>query len=329
MKKALIISIIVFIVSAVAFGISVAVTGVTEGTFNVAVGNFMNRAESPNEQEFIFEEDFKDIRIENGSADVKVSVADVEETTVRFKSSSGLMRINSYVKNDRLVVECDDGFYIIGWFISGDEAELQVILPEKKYRNVEFVTGAGSADIKKLISENFEAQVASGSGYYNIFADEIEVDVASGSVEIENCTPNKAKSIKLEAASGNHKLKGFETEKFNFDVASGAINAYDISGKGDVSLASGDINIEYRTWDNNLSVDAISGDVDVKLPIGSGVEVDLDAASGSVLVQLDNGKDDGVDYSSFSGSTNTGRLGGDNVRQVDVDLVSGEVNIHN
>ncbi len=331
MKKALIISIIAFIVTSIAFGVSVAVTGVTDGTFAVGIGDFMSDVETPNEQTFEFTDDFKDINIKNGSADVILKVLDnIQTTTVNYKSANRLMKINAYVKGDKLVVETENKFqFIISWIFSDEDEVVEITIPSKKYRNVDIETASGATEISNLICENFESDVASGSGEYSIFADDINVNVASGAITIENCTELKAKSIKLESASGNHTIKGFETEKFKLDTASGAINAYGISGNGDISLASGDINIEYKTWDNDLSVDALSGDVDVKLPIDSGVTVDLDAASGSVIVRLDSGKDGEIDYSSFSGSTNTGRMGGDNVHQIDVDLASGDVNIHN
>lgn len=323
MKKALIISVIAFVASAIAFGVSVAATGVTQGTFSVGIGNFISNAESPNRQEFIFDESFSDIIINSGMADVKVTAADVNEATVKYNSGSGLMTVDAYIRNDKLIVETNEFGFIFGLFFV-DDCVLKVTVPDKKYKNVDFSIGSGYSNMYNLKSESFKAGIASGTAELDIFADDIDVDVASGSVTLKNCTGEKAKKIKLECASGDHTLKGFETEKFEFSVASGDINATGISGKGEVSIASGDISLEYKVWDSDLSVDAMSGDVDIDLPENSGVKIDLDAASGGVLVMLE---DDGA--SEFSGDTNSGILGGSNVHNINIDLASGDVNIHN
>ena len=46
---------------------------------------------------------------------------------------------------------------------------------------------------------------------------------------------------------------------------------------------------------------------------------------------LSKKEEGGIGYvqTSLSGESNTGELGGDNVHDVKIDLVSGEVNIHN
>ena len=203
-----------------------------------------------------------------------------------------------------------------------------MILPEKEYEDVEIITASGNTDIEQLICKDFNSVVTSGNSKYEIFAPVISVKITSGYVEVNNCTENKAERIKLDSVSGNHTISGFRCDEFQFNSKSGCIKAEGVSGKGSADIVSGEIFIDYAEWDNDLKLNAVSGEFDITLPEDSGVEIDLDALSGEVEVELK--EDDGdTDKSTFSGESNSGELGGDNVHEVKIDLVSGEVSIHN
>jgi hypothetical protein len=176
--------------------------------------------------------------------------------------------------------------------------------------------------------EELESVITSGSSKYNIFASEISVTTTSGCVEVKNCTDRKANKISLDSVSGSHTISGFKCNEFKFNSVSGCIKAEGISGRGNADVVSGEMIIEYAEWDNNLKLNAVSGEFDITLPEDSGVEIDLDALSGEVEVELKEDEDD-IDKSTFSGESNSGELGGDNVHEVKVDLVSGDVSIHN
>ena len=212
--------------------------------------------------------------------------------------------------------------------IGEKKSKLEVILPEKEYDDVEIITASGNTDIEQLICKDFNSVVTSGNSKYEIFAPIISVTTTSGYVEVNNCTENKAERIKLDSVSGNHTISGFRCDEFKFNSVSGCIKAEGVSGKGSADIVSGEIFIDYAEWDNNLKLNAVSGEFDITLPEDAGVEIDLDALSGEVEVELKEDEND-TDKSTFSGESNSGELGGDNVHEVKVDLVSGEVSIHN
>ncbi len=338
MKKALIISIIVLVVASIAFGISVAATGIREGQgFGISIGRipFLGTGETIGSntkagdvRTYTFKDDINDIQLITSVAETDVKVADVDEISVRYETETGGFIFNARVEGDRLVVK-EQGGYLLSIFNIGEKkSKLEVILPEKEYEDVEIITASGNTDIEQLVCKDFNSVVTSGNSNYEIFAPVISVTTTSGCVEVNNCTDEKADRINLDSVSGSHTISGFRCDEFKFNSVSGCIKAEGISGKGSADIVSGEIFIDYAEWDNNLKLNAVSGEFDITLPEDAGVEIDLDALSGEVEVELR--EDDGdTDKSTFSGESNSGELGGDNVHEVKVDLVSGEVSIHN
>lgn len=338
MKKALIISIIVLVVASIAFGISVAATGIREGQgFSVAIGSvpflgtgeaFGSNTKAGDIKAYTFKNDISDIQIITSVAETDVRVEDVDEISVRYETETGGFNFNARVEGDRLVVKEQGGFLFSILSFDNKESKLEVILPQKEYDDVEIITASGNTDIEQLVCKDFNSVVTSGNSKYEIFAPVISVTTTSGYVEVNNCTENKAERIKLDSVSGNHTISGFRCDEFKFNSVSGCIKAEGVSGKGSADIVSGEMFIDYAEWDNNLKLNAVSGEFDITLPEDAGVEIDLDALSGEVEVELK--EDDGdTDKSTFSGESNSGELGGDNVHEVKVDLVSGEVSIHN
>lgn len=338
MKKALIISIIVFVVASIAFGISVAATGIREGQgFGISIGRipFLGTGETIGSntkagdvRTYTFKDDISDIQLITSVAETDVKVADVDKISVRYETETGGFIFTARVEGDRLVVK-EQGGYLLSIFNIGEKkSKLEVILPEKEYEDVEIITASGNTDIEQLVCKDFNSVVTSGNSKYEIFAPVISVTTTSGYVEVNNCTDKKANRINLDSVSGDHTISGFKCDEFKFNSVSGCIKAEGISGKGSADIVSGEIFIDYAEWDNNLKLNAVSGEFDITLPEDAGVEIDLDALSGEVEVELR--EDDGdTDKSTFSGESNSGELGGDNVHEVKVDLVSGEVSIHN
>ena len=338
MKKALIISIIVLVVASIAFGISVAATGIREGQgFSVVIGSvpflgtgeaFGSNTKAGDIKAYTFKNDISDIQIITSVAETDVRVEDVDEISVRYETETGGFNFNARVEGDRLVVKEQGGFLLSILSFDNKESKLEVILPEKEYDDVEIITASGNTDIEQLICKDFNSVVTSGNSKYEIFAPVISVTTTSGYVEVNNCTENKAERIKLDSVSGNHTINGFRCDEFKFNSVSGCIKAEGVSGKGSADIVSGEMFIDYAEWDNNLKLNAVSGEFDITLPEDAGVEIDLDALSGEVEVELK--EDDGdTDKSTFSGESNSGELGGNNVHEVKIDLVSGEVSIHN
>lgn len=338
MKKALVISIIAFLVSAIAFGVSIPLTGLREGQgFGISIGSFPSiklggasgeATKAGDIKTYEFDSAVRDIQVATTVADTTVTVCDVEKISVTYETTTGGYYFDAHVDGQELIISEEGGFLFNLFSFGKKESKLKVLLPEKEYGDVEIITASGNTNIDNLVCWDFESVVTSGNSDYKIFAQDIEVTTTSGSVNIENCTERRAKEIKLDSVSGEHTISGFKCDEYKLNSVSGTITANGISGKGKADIVSGEIYIAYSEWYGGLSLDAVSGYIDVTLPQDSGVVVDLTAISGGVNVELKD-KDGEVMSASLSGDSESGKIGGVVVNTVKVDLVSGEVNIHN
>lgn len=338
MKKAVIISLVIFFVSAIAFGISIPLTGLREGQgFGVSIGaipflgtgaSFGTATKAGDVMAYIFPESVNDIQLVTSVAETTVNVADVDEISVRYETETGGFIFNARVEGDKLVVKEESGFLFSFLDFGHKKSKLEITVPEKEYDDVEIITASGNTDIEQLVCKAFNSVVTSGNSTYDIFAKNISVTTTSGMVEMQNCTDRAADNIKLDSVSGSHKISGFKCGEFKLNSVSGTITAEGISGKGNADIVSGEIFIDYAEWNNDLKLNAVSGEFDITLPEDAGVEIDLDALSGKVQVELREDEDD-TDKSTLTGESNSGKLGGDNVHDIKVDLVSGDVSIHN
>lgn len=339
MKKCATIFGILFAVLLVCFAASVAATGVNENGFGVSVyglNPIIGRLDGINTKLYNKDEEWVSnlaqsdtvTKIDLGIANAKtvIQTADVDWIEIYYKAGRTGIRFGAEIKNGTLYVR-EHAFFFMNFDFGNDSASvLEITLPEREYEKIELSAASGSIETQELIAKRFSAEIASGGANLSFFAEEIELSAASGTIIAENCTQNgenrKAKSISVDCASGNHTVRGFLTDKFDIDLASGNVTLEGISGKGDVDLASGNVCLDYAVWDNDLDIDAASGTVEARLPAESGAYVELDAASGGVTAELDGEK------ASFSRDS-SGRVGGDNVHRVDIDLMSGKVRLLN
>ncbi|MCM1334886.1 MAG: DUF4097 domain-containing protein [Bacteroides sp.] len=335
MKKVATVFGILFAVFLVCFMASVAATGVGDEGFRVSVyglngglrlGGISTKTYQAGEEyiaNLAESETVKRIDLGIAAARTTVKVEDTDMIGVYYKAGRSGIRFGCEIRNGTLIVR-EDAFFWTFFDFGGDPSELELILPAREYEKIVLSAASGEIKADDLVCEKFSAEVASGSGDFTLYAREIDLDAASGKIVIGNCSPEKppVKSINIDCASGSHTVRGFAAEKFDVDLASGNVTLEDISGKGDIDLASGVVKLVYADWNDDLTVDATSGTVEVLLPAGSGAWVECDAASGGVTSMLDN------DSHYFSRDGN-GYVGGENRHRVDVDIASGEVRLAN
>ncbi|MBE6901963.1 MAG: DUF4097 domain-containing protein, partial [Ruminococcaceae bacterium] len=123
--------------------------------------------------------------------------------------------------------------------------------------------------------------------------------------------------------SGNAEVVGYKAEEFNLHSVSGSTSYHGASGKGKVAVTSGRIDISYDEWNNDLDISAISGNINVSLPEGSGMDLKFDGISGSLRTDI------GTEKGRFMnlGKGTSGIFGGENSHAVKASLTSGTVTI--
>ena len=341
MKKFVIICLILFGVFAVSFAVSVAATGINpENGFSISLGPGLSWIGFENGVTFIengnkvshslengeYKHDFDgkkvtDISVGVTNADTVIKYGKGDSIKVKYNKNftNGFQSFKAEVKDNKLIIK--ENIFTFLYF-GGNRNSLEIILPEKEYNSVDIANVSGNCSIDGVISKSFGSVLTSGNANYSIYAETLRLNTVSGSSEVRNCTDREAKTIKLDNISGTHTISGFMADEVRINTTSGDITAEGISGNVKVNSVSGRVNLGYVRWDGDLKIDMVSGDCDIILPEKSGVDIDFDRVSGDLRVNLDGNK------TNFSGSTET-TMGEENIHRIDVDVVSGNIDISN
>lgn len=341
---------IIALLSAIAFGFSIAAYGVKDGNYGITMfgknlmegvnlgGSSMVNAEilfreGQTNVKYDFErskdysgsfdaEDLSDIKLELASCHADIKCSDTDKVNITYTTGS---------TPTNFVAELNDGILTISEkmqiglfsFGSGVHSDLVLEVPETVYNSVNVVLASGKVLSDKIISDKFNANVASGSVEMGMYAEDMDINVASGKIIFTNCTDKEVDDIKLNAASGSIEMNGFAAEDTKISIASGSVLLNGISGKVVGELASGKLILNYSKWNDDLDIKLLSGKCDATLPAGSGANVSLQRLSGNMSIDLDG------NTTKLTGNTNDVTLGGSNVHKVNGDIASGSINIHN
>ncbi len=351
MGKWLLIFGIVALAGAVLFGISVAAFGVKDNNYGISIGdkdvsifnlggttmNFLPGNSGIHFREDVTNIDFdfeankdydksfdasglKDIQIALASCNADITCTSGSTASLTYRTGSAKVYFSAELRDGVLqITEKPASVFNIGSFKS---SSLTLSLPEKLYESLKLELASGSIKTSGLTADSLKAQAASGSMELGIFADSIDLDIASGKMTVTNCTDKTANNIDIDAASGSIVLNGFGADSTKVNLASGNVTLNDISGSVNVELASGKVNLNYAQWNGSLGIDLMSGKVDAALPEGSGAAVEFEKASGSINIALD-----GESVSLSKGGNAT--IGGSNVQNVKAHTMSGSISIHN
>ncbi|MCH5195293.1 MAG: DUF4097 family beta strand repeat protein [Oscillospiraceae bacterium] len=210
--------------------------------------------------------------------------------------------------------------------IFGNKAEedykITVYLPKKDFAKITVTTTHGGVDVRGVKADKFDLNTASGDIFVNAEFSEIRVKTASGKITVKNSPEITARLVKVNSASGNIEIDA-RTEKFSICSASGNTVYNNACGEGNVSVASGKIDLNYGEWNGALNISAVSGDVTAALPDGSGMDVDFDGISG--ILKTDLGSEKGKLMNLGIGTRGT--FGGENLHKINVKLTSGNVTV--
>lgn len=217
---------------------------------------------------------------------------------------------------------------------------ISVFLPLKTFEKIKVNTASGGVEVGEVSAENFILNTASGGININAFFNNVKLQSASGSIVLNNPLSGKenevfldkegtapvnltARSLNVCTVSGNATVNGYRTEEFGIHSVSGTTTVNGISGRGSVSATSGTVNLTYSEWNNDLNISLISGNVNVNLPEGSGMELKLNGVSGSVRTDLGQNKGS---FMNLGKGTN-GDFGGENKHKLSASLTSGTVTV--
>ena len=142
--------------------------------------------------------------------------------------------------------------------------------------------------------------------------DSLEVDAASATLEVKDLT---IRDVEVDSASGECHFDGCTVEQLDVDTASGDIR---FQGSLDVLDCEGASASIYAVLDNvpsRISVDTMSGDLDLTLPENAGYTLKLDAMGSAFRSDFDTTLKNGQ------------HISGDGSCRIDVNAMSGDVTI--
>lgn len=204
------------------------------------------------------------------------------------------------------------------------EYSINVLVPRQLLGKLKISTASGGAEIEGVRAQTLELNTASGSIDVNAFFDSVRIQSASGSVKLLNPEKTVAKSLSVCTVSGSAEITGYKADEYELHSVSGMTKYVGAAGKGKIAVTSGNVDVVYDEWNGGLDISAISGNITVSLPEGSGMDLKFDGVSGSLHTDLGAEKGNSMNL----GKGTAGVFGGENSHPVKVSLTSGTVAIN-
>lgn len=204
-----------------------------------------------------------------------------------------------------------------------EDYNITVYAPAKKLAKLRVSTTSGGADISQITAEYFDLNTASGNIEISAFFDNVKIQSASGNITLATTESATAKSVSVCTVSGCAHISGYKTEEYSLHSVSGKTECIGICGKGKISVTSGNIDINYSDWNDDLDISAISGNINVSVPENSGIDINFSGVSGSLRTDIGNERGQFMNL----GRGTSGIIGGENCHKINVSLTSGCVTV--
>lgn len=288
-------------------------------------------------QTYTFSNEIDTVEVSSLGAKIIVIPQEREDIYVEYDNPKNTPEFCAVLSGKTLTLKESFSFSIFG-SKPAEGYTITVFLPLKTFENIRIKTASGGVEVGEVSAENFTLNTASGNININAFFNNVKLQSASGNITLTNPLANNrdvvsldkegtpvytAQSLSVCTVSGNAAVSGYRTELFTVHSVSGKTAIDGISGRGQVSVTSGSVDISYAEWNNDLSVSLISGNVKVTLPENSGIALTVNGVSGSVRTDLGQAKGSFMNL----GKGTSGDFGGENKHKLDASLTSGMVTV--
>jgi DUF4097 and DUF4098 domain-containing protein YvlB len=288
-------------------------------------------------QTYTFSNEIDTVEVSSLGAKIIVIPQEREDIYVEYDNPKNTPEFCAVLSGKTLTLKESFSFSIFG-SKPAEGYTITVFLPLRTFENIRIKTASGGVEVGEVSAENFTLNTASGNININAFFNNVKLQSASGNITLTNPLANTrdvvsldkegtpvytAQSLSVCTVSGNAAVSGYRTELFTVHSVSGKTAIDGISGRGQVSVTSGSVDISYAEWNNDLSVSLISGNVKVTLPENSGIALTVNGVSGSVRTDLGQAKDSFMNL----GKGTSGDFGGENKHKLDASLTSGMVTV--
>ena len=288
-------------------------------------------------QTYTFSNEIDTVEVSSLGAKIIVIPQEREDIYVEYDNPKNTPEFCAVLSGKTLTLKESFSFSIFG-SKPAEGYTITVFLPLRTFENIRIKTASGGVEVGEVSAENFTLNTASGNININAFFNNVKLQSASGNITLTNPLASNrdvvsldkegtpvytAQSLSVCTVSGNAAVSGYRTELFTVHSVSGKTAIDGISGRGQVSVTSGSVDISYAEWNNDLSVSLISGNVKVTLPENSGIALTVNGVSGSVRTDLGQAKGSFMNL----GKGTSGDFGGENKHKLDASLTSGMVTV--
>ena len=285
------------IFSFIAFGISVAVLGFEEVDEPISATNITGYMTE-------LYGDYDNIELTTGSVNVSIYPTDLEKTILCVPSElSG--DISALISDGTLVINSirsiDDFDDFIGALSGGENASIEIYVPDNRYEEVTAYVNAGNAEINGLSAE------------------EVYLELNAGNLTYANSEDSRCSSLSIDINAGNCTVYNADTEEYYIEVNAGNLDIYGLSGEGNVDMSAGNATLNYKELDSDLFVDVSLGNLTLNFPEGLSAELEGDLSAGNLEVDYDDIK------TKITDSTTLVIGGGENY--ISAELSAGNVKI--
>jgi len=225
----------------------------------------------------------KEIYIHSVSSDVSVFSTDEEDTKIHFYGRTAL-------KSEKALPKLISN-------LEGSKLKIEI-----EYPKALFYWTAADVVLDIYIPRNYR--------------DNVIIDAVSADVDISNLDIN---DFRCKTVSGDLKIKSLGSDNLILKTTSGEVNIMDFTGNLKADSVSGDINVRYRVFDNNIDVKTISGKVEIDLPQNAEFYLKTNTVSGEVVAKFP------ITIISFNKMNQLEGTVGTGDNSIIIDTVSGDI----
>jgi len=223
----------------------------------------------------------KEIYIHSVSSDVSVFSTDEEDIKVHFYGRSALKSEKALPK---LITN-----------LEGSKLKIGIEYPKVLFYNANVV-------LDVYIPQDYREDVI--------------IDTVSADVDISDLDIN---NFHCKTVSGDLRIESLGSDNLTLNTTSGDVDIVDFSGNLKADSVSGDIDVGYRVFDNNVDVKTISGEVKIDLPQNAEFYLKTNTVSGEVVAKFP------ITIISFSKMNQLEGTVGTGDNRIIVDTVSGDI----
>lgn len=304
MKKLVIILISVVVLSFSAGGTIILATGGFRSSDSFIASN--NKAYTINDEKIQKTDGIKEIYIESSSEDISIISENRKDVKSHFYgdvSGSSKPALQSRVEGNKLIISTKPyNSFNFGFNISSKRSlKLDISIPQTYASDVSIKLTSGSITSSNPLKLN-----------------NFNLNLSSGSADLKNLT---AANLSLHATSGKIYGENIVCENSSLELSSGSINLNEFKGNLKHRSTSGETEVTYSEFNNNVDLNVSSGEIILNLPKNSQFALNSKATSGSVKCDFP------VTVQGESKHNELNGVVGNSKNQINISATSGNIKI--